>query len=681
MRCTVRCDALHRAVPSGVGLASVLLLGTLMAGCSSDVTRFDYPAFGLTQQNPNPTPQEPVYSGDQPSGGPVVDGNPDAPQPDYGGYSDNAGEGSHKYVYRGHVPASGGYGQSYGAQVPAAGAQAPVYGASGGQGQVYGSSAPAGFGTIKGQPESYQANGGGGQTTYVTAGATSAAGIGKAPVLGSGQAAAFTTAKPVLSGPSVKQAMLPAKIKSAVPQRPKAGSVVEVQPGETLYQVAIKNGVSVVALMQTNGLSVPIVHPGQKLLMPGKSGRSILPPTASADAPQQQSSLASPPAAAADATDTAAVDTDSSDEAPSVQKVALTTSKPAAVPLAQTAPLAAGDNANGTYTIRLGDTLYSIARKHGLKPEELASANSITDLTKIKMGQVLSIPAGHALPATGASAAFQAAPAKQAAPATKVASLQAAIGTAQASAAPATQAPAVKVKAAPVGAAPAGVDADMDGIPDSAAEGAAATADAEGIPAAPAAGTASTTALQPVVKQKAAATKPAAQTQVMAPAQSAAKSQVKTAALAPVAGALAPAASAGDPASDDAVASDGRFRWPVRGRVISRFGAPVKTGQNDGIDLAVPLGTEVHAAENGVVAYAGDELKGYGKLILIRHADNWVSAYAHNDELMVKRGDQIRRGQVIAKAGASGNIDQPMLHFELRKGSQPVDPMPHMASN
>ena len=120
----------------------------------------------------------------------------------------------------------------------------------------------------------------------------------------------------------------------------------------------------------------------------------------------------------------------------------------------------------------------------------------------------------------------------------------------------------------------------------------------------------------------------------------------------------------------------------MRGRIIQKFGPDGKGGtQNEGIDLAVPLGTEVHAAENGIVAYAGDELKGYGKLVLIRHADNWVSAYAHNDELLVKRGDTIRRGQIIAKSGKSGGVEQPLLHFELRKGSQPVDPMPHMASN
>ena len=140
-----------------------------------------------------------------------------------------------------------------------------------------------------------------------------------------------------------------------------------------------------------------------------------------------------------------------------------------------------------------------------------------------------------------------------------------------------------------------------------------------------------------------------------------------------------PAAGAQDAVE---VQSDGRFRWPVEGRIVGKFGAAASGGaQNEGIDMAVPMGTEVHAAENGVVAYVGDELKGFGKLVLIRHADNWVTAYAHNDELLVKRGDQIRRGQIIAKSGKSGGIDQPLLHFELRKGSQPVDPMPHMAAN
>src|SRR5262249_62034928 len=124
--------------------------------------------------------------------------------------------------------------------------------------------------------------------------------------------------------------------------------------------------------------------------------------------------------------------------------------------------------------------------------------------------------------------------------------------------------------------------------------------------------------------------------------------------------------------------SGNSFRWPVKGRVIAEFGTRPDGGHNDGIDVAVPAGTQVKAAENGVVAYAGNELKGYGNLVLIRHANNWVSAYANNDEILVKRGDQVRRGQVIAKAGRSGQASQPQLHFELRKGSRPVDPTKYM---
>jgi len=122
------------------------------------------------------------------------------------------------------------------------------------------------------------------------------------------------------------------------------------------------------------------------------------------------------------------------------------------------------------------------------------------------------------------------------------------------------------------------------------------------------------------------------------------------------------------------------FRWPVKGRVISGFGTKPDGGHNDGINISVPQGTPVKAAENGVVAYSGSELKGYGNLVLIRHANNWVSAYANNEELMVKRGDKVQRGQVIAKAGTTGSVSQPQVHFELRKGSRPVDPTKYMSS-
>ena len=117
------------------------------------------------------------------------------------------------------------------------------------------------------------------------------------------------------------------------------------------------------------------------------------------------------------------------------------------------------------------------------------------------------------------------------------------------------------------------------------------------------------------------------------------------------------------------------FRWPAKGRVIAGFGG---AGGNEGINIAVPEGTPVKAAEDGTVAYAGSDVKGYGKLVLIRHDNNYVSAYAHNGEITVKPGEKVKRGQPIAKSGQSGNVTSPQLHFELRKGPQPIDPMPHL---
>jgi murein DD-endopeptidase MepM/ murein hydrolase activator NlpD len=117
------------------------------------------------------------------------------------------------------------------------------------------------------------------------------------------------------------------------------------------------------------------------------------------------------------------------------------------------------------------------------------------------------------------------------------------------------------------------------------------------------------------------------------------------------------------------------FRWPVRGKVITSYGAKTNGKANDGINLAVPEGTPVKAAEDGVVAYSGNELKGYGNLVLVRHSNGYVTAYAHASELLVKRGDAIKRGQIIAKSGQSGEVGSPQLHFEIRKGSSPVDPL------
>ena len=128
----------------------------------------------------------------------------------------------------------------------------------------------------------------------------------------------------------------------------------------------------------------------------------------------------------------------------------------------------------------------------------------------------------------------------------------------------------------------------------------------------------------------------------------------------------------------EAAGSIPSFRWPVKGHIIAAFGAKSNGATNDGINLAVPEGTPIKAADDGVVAYAGNELKGYGNLVLIRHSNGFVSAYANASELLVKRGDTIKRGQVIAHAGQTGNVSSPQLHFEIRKGSTPVDPAKYL---
>jgi murein DD-endopeptidase MepM/ murein hydrolase activator NlpD len=155
---------------------------------------------------------------------------------------------------------------------------------------------------------------------------------------------------------------------------------------------------------------------------------------------------------------------------------------------------------------------------------------------------------------------------------------------------------------------------------------------------------------------------------------------VKPVAMQPVAPAPAPvaqpeAAKAPTPEPEQTASISGDFRWPARGRVIAGFGA---NGGNEGINIAVPEGTPVKAAEAGTVTYAGSEVKGYGNLVLIRHENGYVSAYAHNGSLNVKRGEQVKRGQVIATSGQTGNVTSPQLHFEIRKGSTPVDPVKYL---
>ncbi len=300
---------------------------------------------------------------------------------------------------------------------------------------------------------------------------------------------------------------------------------------------------------------------------------------------------------------------------------------PAAAP-AQTASVDAS-TWTGTYTVKAGDSLYALSRQHKIKLTELQQVNGIADVRKVRPGTVLKVPGnGSAAPTTAAApepapAARTAAAAPPAAPMPSAPSTRPTLlnGEAKAEAKAAEVKPEAKPETKP--------DTKVAALTDRASDAAPAEAPA-GLP-------------------------------------SATEKGDKVAAAAPAAAAAAPAASA-----------TGKLRWPVKGKIIAGFGPRPDGTHNDGVNVSVPQGTEVHAADAGTVAYAGEELKGYGKLILLRHDNGWVTAYAHNDELLVKRGDRVKRGQALAKAGKSGQVDQPQVHFELRQGSKPVDPTPHM---
>ena len=121
-----------------------------------------------------------------------------------------------------------------------------------------------------------------------------------------------------------------------------------------------------------------------------------------------------------------------------------------------------------------------------------------------------------------------------------------------------------------------------------------------------------------------------------------------------------------------------KFLWPIKGTVISNFGRIGKGRNNDGINIKAPLGTAVKAADAGTIAYAGNELKGFGNLILLKHNDGWITAYAHNDKILVKKGQKVRKGEKIATVGSTGGVSTPQLHFEISAGKKAVNPRAYL---
>lgn len=137
----------------------------------------------------------------------------------------------------------------------------------------------------------------------------------------------------------------------------------------------------------------------------------------------------------------------------------------------------------------------------------------------------------------------------------------------------------------------------------------------------------------------------------------------------------------GQPVVESATSAPQRFAWPATGTILSRFGPKPGGRYNDGINIRAAIGDPVRAAAEGTIAYAGNDIPGFGGLILVKHGGGWITAYAHADALLVTRGQAVKRGDVIARAGQTGSVDEPQVHFEIRQGRKPVDPLLHLPAS
>lgn len=146
--------------------------------------------------------------------------------------------------------------------------------------------------------------------------------------------------------------------------------------------------------------------------------------------------------------------------------------------------------------------------------------------------------------------------------------------------------------------------------------------------------------------------------------------------------ATAPAAvtspQAAAPSTAPADQGSGEFGWPLRGRLISGYGLKPDGQKNEGLNIAAPMGTSVFASRAGTVAYAGNELRGFGSMVLVRHTGGMFSVYAHLDQISVSKGATVTKGQVVGTVGQSGGMTEPQLHFEIRQNSTPQDPMRYL---
>lgn len=370
------------------------------------------------------------------------------------------------------------------------------------------------------------------------------------------------------------------------------GTVINVRAGETVYNFSKRFGVPVDALLKANGLSdASQVHAGQQLIVPAYRYSKA----SGVSAPDANFETASAKSTSGTIYDVPQDHVPVPGKVPSRENIAVLPSVPqlrdkagsttlAAVEPKATAksdrlkaePETAAAKKEGTYEVASGDSLYKIAKSHGISVAALKDANGLGDDGKLKIGQPLKIPA------QGTKAVAK--------------------------------------------------SADVDMIQTSAAA------------------------------QNAKILKPAV----------IADGKVKEY-TAPKTDEVKAEADQDDSTAPNATGIS-KLRWPVRGRTVTAYGQRDGGVVNDGIDISVPEGTPIKAAENGVVIYAGSGLKEFGNTVLVRHADGLVTVYGHASEMKVKRGQTIKRGQEIATAGRTGNATAPKLHFEVRKNSTPVDP-------
>jgi murein DD-endopeptidase MepM/ murein hydrolase activator NlpD len=337
------------------------------------------------------------------------------------------------------------------------------------------------------------------------------------------------------------------------------------------------------------------------------------------------------------------------------------------------------------YVVRQGDTIEKIAQSQGVSQSALIQLNNLTAPYAVHAGQSLVLPSGVETSKAPTNVALgqtfvmpQATPDGSTAPTTAPSG-----GVSKSALPPISSAPAATATNAPKTLS--GQPATTTGATTTATTGSATTSAAKPIETQPmtsAKNAASDAALPPPPDPVLPDPDPFDEVPAKTAATTGAAKATGTAAQSTTAQATATqqAAKTPDTVAPPANTGNGQFGWPVQGKVVSKFGATSDGLRNDGINISAPAGAPVQAAADGIVAYAGNELRGFGNMVLIRHANGWVTAYAHNQSLNVKKGDQVKRGQVIARVGSTGNVPSPQVHFEIRKGTSAVDPMKYLGS-